>query len=33
MTGARVAIAAEKYLQNAPYFGVTYGDGLTNANL
>lgn len=33
MTGARVAIAAEKYLGDAPHAAVTYGDGLTNANL
>jgi len=33
MTGARVARAAQRYLGNAPRFAVTYGDGLTNANL
>jgi len=33
MTGGRVAIAAEKYLQNVQHAAVTYGDGLTNANL
>lgn len=33
MTGARVAIAAEKYLGDASHAAVTYGDGLTNANL
>ncbi|NWF50127.1 MAG: glucose-1-phosphate cytidylyltransferase [Ignavibacteriaceae bacterium] len=33
MTGARIAIAAEKYLGDAENFAVTYGDGLTNANL
>jgi glucose-1-phosphate cytidylyltransferase len=33
MTGARVAIAAEKFLGSAQYAAVTYGDGLTNANL
>jgi len=33
MTGARIAIAAEKYLNNSENFAVTYGDGLTNANL
>lgn len=33
MTGARIAIAAEKYLGNAPHAAVTYGDGLTDANL
>jgi glucose-1-phosphate cytidylyltransferase len=33
MTGGRVARAAEKYLRDAPYAAVTYGDGLTNANL
>ena len=33
MTGARVAIAAEKYLGEAEHFAVTYGDGLTDADL
>lgn len=33
MTGARVARAARQYLGNADLFGVTYGDGLTSANL
>jgi glucose-1-phosphate cytidylyltransferase len=33
MTGARVARAAAKYLGAAPHFAVTYGDGLTDANL
>ncbi len=33
MTGARIAIAAEKYLGNAQHFAVTYGDGLTDAPL
>jgi glucose-1-phosphate cytidylyltransferase len=33
MTGARVARAATKYLGSAPHFAVTYGDGLTDANL
>jgi len=33
MTGARVAQAAAKYLGNAQHFAVTYGDGLTDANL
>ena len=33
MTGARVARAASRYLGGATTFGVTYGDGLTNANL
>lgn len=33
MTGARVARAAERYLGDAEHFAVTYGDGLTNANL
>lgn len=33
MTGGRIAIAADKYLGNAPYAAVTYGDGLTDANL
>lgn len=33
MTGARVARAAAKYLDDAEHFGVTYGDGLTDADL
>ena len=33
MTGARVARAAAKYLGNARAFAVTYGDGVTDANL
>src|SRR4051794_1082888 len=33
MTGARIARAAEKYLEGADNFAVTYGDGLTDANL
>jgi glucose-1-phosphate cytidylyltransferase len=33
MTGARIAIAAKKYLGDSEHFGVTYGDGLTDANL
>lgn len=33
MTGARVARAAEKYLGDAQHFAVTYGDGVTDADL
>ena len=33
MTGARVARAAAKYLGNAQHLAVTYGDGLTDADL
>jgi glucose-1-phosphate cytidylyltransferase len=33
MTGARIARAAARYLGNAEHFAVTYGDGLTNADL
>jgi glucose-1-phosphate cytidylyltransferase len=33
MTGARLARAARKYLGNAQHLAVTYGDGLTDANL
>jgi glucose-1-phosphate cytidylyltransferase len=33
MTGARVARAAAKYLGDAQHFAVTYGDGVTDANL
>jgi glucose-1-phosphate cytidylyltransferase len=33
MTGARVARAAAKYLGNDQHFAVTYGDGLTDADL
>lgn len=33
LTGGRIAIAAEKYLGDATNAAVTYGDGLTDANL
>jgi glucose-1-phosphate cytidylyltransferase len=33
MTGGRIARAAARYLGDAELFAVTYGDGLTNANL
>lgn len=33
MTGRRVGIAAEKYLGDVEHVAVTYGDGITNANL
>lgn len=33
LTGGRIALAAQKYLGNAEHAAVTYGDGLTNANL
>ncbi len=33
MTGSRIAQAARKYLGAAETFAVTYGDGLTDANL
>jgi glucose-1-phosphate cytidylyltransferase len=33
MTGSRIAQATRKYLGNAEHFAVTYGDGLTNADL
>jgi glucose-1-phosphate cytidylyltransferase len=33
MTGARVARALTRYLGDAQHFAVTYGDGLTDANL
>ncbi len=33
MTGGRLARAAQKYMGNAEHAAVTYGDGLTNANL
>jgi len=33
MTGGRVARAANKYLRDAQHFAVTYGDGLTDADL
>jgi glucose-1-phosphate cytidylyltransferase len=33
MTGARVVRAAAKYLGNAEHLAVTYGDGVTDANL
>lgn len=32
-TGGRLAIAASKYLGDAPHAAVTYGDGLSNINL
>ncbi len=32
-TGARVALAAARHLGSAPHFAVTYGDGLTDADL
>lgn len=32
-TGARIAMAAEKYLGEAQHAAVTYGDGVTSANL
>jgi len=32
-TGSRIAQAARKYLDAAKHFAVTYGDGLTDANL
>ncbi|MFW5652868.1 MAG: glucose-1-phosphate cytidylyltransferase [Planctomycetota bacterium] len=32
MTGARVALAAERYLTDEEHFAVTYGDGVTDAN-
>lgn len=32
-TGARLAIAAKKYLGNAPFAAVTYGDGICDVNL
>lgn len=33
MTGARIARAAQRYLNGADHFVVTYGDGLTDADL
>ncbi|HEY1662849.1 MAG TPA: glucose-1-phosphate cytidylyltransferase [Verrucomicrobiae bacterium] len=33
MTGSRIAIAASKHLGNHKHFAVTYGDGLTDADL
>ncbi len=33
MTGSRIAQATRKYLGPAQHFAVTYGDGLTDANL
>jgi len=33
MTGSRVARASAKYLRHSTHFAVTYGDGLTDANL
>jgi glucose-1-phosphate cytidylyltransferase len=33
MTGGRVARAASRYLNGAEHFAVTYGDGVTDANL
>lgn len=33
MTGGRVARAAAKYLGNAQHFAVTYGDGVTDADI
>ena len=33
MTGARVSRAAARYLGDSEHFAVTYGDGLTDANL
>jgi glucose-1-phosphate cytidylyltransferase len=33
MTGARIALAAERYLGDDEMFAVTYGDGVTDANL
>jgi len=33
MTGARLAMASEKYLGDSSVAAVTYGDGLTNSNL
>jgi glucose-1-phosphate cytidylyltransferase len=33
MTGARVARALDRYLGDAEHFAVTYGDGLTDADL
>jgi glucose-1-phosphate cytidylyltransferase len=33
MTGGRIALAAQKYLGDAPHAAVTYGDGLANVDL
>lgn len=33
MTGGRIARAAARYLGNAEHFAVTYGDGVTDADL
>lgn len=33
MTGGRIGRAASKYLGDAAHFAVTYGDGVTNADL
>lgn len=33
MTGGRIAIAAARYLEDAPHAAVTYGDGLSNVDL
>lgn len=33
MTGGRIARAAARYLGNSDHFAVTYGDGLTDADL
>lgn len=33
MTGGRIGRATSKYLGEAEHFGITYGDGLTNADL
>ena len=33
MTGGRIARAAKRYLGDADHFAVTYGDGLTDADL
>lgn len=33
MTGGRIAKAAARYLGNAEHFAVTYGDGVTDADL
>lgn len=33
MTGSRIARAAERYLGDADHFAVTYGDGVTDADL
>jgi glucose-1-phosphate cytidylyltransferase len=33
MTGARIALAGARYLGHSEHFAVTYGDGLTDADL